>query len=173
MSLSVHESSVGVMTRMLGRLSVLLEKAEAHATAQGIDPATLLAARLAPDMYPLTRQVQTASDNAKGCGARLAGVAIPSYPDDEASFAELQARIEKTVKFLQEIDPQALQGAEDRVIDLKAGRASLTLSGRDYLFRFALPNFFFHVATAYDILRSQGVPLGKFDYLGELQSAAS
>lgn len=173
MSLSVHECSIGVMTRMLGRLSVLLDKAEAHARAQGIAPATLLEARLAPDMYPLTRQVQIASDTAKGCGARLAGIDVPSYPDDEASFAELRARIEKTLGFLQAIEPQALVGAEERTITVQTRRTGFTLSGRDYLFRFALPNFLFHVTTAYDILRSQGVPLVKSDYLGELQSAAS
>jgi hypothetical protein len=168
MPLSLHEASVAVMAHMLGQLSAILDKAAAHAEAGGIDPATLVEARLAPDMFALARQVQIATDTANGCAARLAGREPPSYPDTEATFPELKERIAKTLRYLGEVGPERIDGREDEPVTLRLRNQPLTFSGRDYLLRFALPNFYFHVTTAYDILRHQGVPVGKFDYLGEL-----
>ncbi len=164
MSLSMHDASIGVFVRAFTALSRILDKAAAHAEAKKIDPAAFVQARLFPDMLPLVRQVQIASDTAKGAGARLAQVDVPSYPDTEATFAELQARIAKTVAFLRGLDATRFAGSEDRTITLKLDRER-TFSGRDYLLNFALPNFFFHVTTAYAILRHNGVEIGKPDYL--------
>jgi hypothetical protein len=166
MSLSLHEASVAVMAHALGQLSAILDKAAAHAEATGTDPATLVEARLAPDMFALARQVQIATDTAKGCAARLASREPPGYPDTEATFPELKERIAKTVRFLGEIGPERVDGREDEPVTIKLRNQPLTFSGRDYLLRFALPNFYFHVTTAYDILRHRGVPLSKLDYLG-------
>ncbi|MCY1269191.1 hypothetical protein D9M68_203690 [compost metagenome] len=166
MSLSVYETSVPVFIRMLGNLSAILAKAAAHAKAKSIDPAVLVNARLAPDMLPLARQVQIASDSAKGCAARLAGIDIPVYPDDETTFDELQARIARTIRFLEGIKAEQLDGSETRTIQLKLRNREVTFSGRDFLLGFATPNFYFHVTTAYDILRHNGVEIGKMDYLG-------
>lgn len=165
MSLNMHDASIGVLVRAFGALSGLLDKAAAHAATKKIDPAVFLQARLAPDMYPLVRQVQIASDTAKGCGARLAQADVPSYPDTETTFPELQARIAKTVAFLRGLDAQRFVGSDDRSVTLKLGSREKTFSGRDYLLSFALPNFFFHVTTAYAILRHNGVDIGKMDYL--------
>lgn len=166
MSLSIYETSVPVLIRALGVLSDLLDKGEAHARAQDLDPAELTQARLAPDMLPLARQIHIATDGAKGAGARLAGVEIPSYPDTETTFPELRARIARTIDFLKDLDPAAFTGAEDRQVELKVGGSTIPFSGRDFLLTFALPNFFFHIVTAYDILRHKGVAIGKRDYLG-------
>lgn len=166
MSPSMFKASVPVFTRQLASLSAILHKGEAHAAARKIDPAVFINARLAPDMFPLSRQVQSASDSAKGCAARLAGVEIPSYADTETTFPELQARIAKTVAFLQGFDPELVDGSEDRTITLKLRGREVNFSGRDYLLNFALPNFFFHAVTAYDILRHNGVEIGKQDFLG-------
>ncbi|MBL8588855.1 MAG: DUF1993 domain-containing protein, partial [Methylobacteriaceae bacterium] len=157
MSLSVHEVTVGVFVARLQALAKVLAKAEAHALARKIDPAVLLATRLYPDMFALARQVQLASDFAKGCVARLAGVEIPKYEDTESTFAELQARIAKTIAFVQTITPAQLEGADDRMLDLTIARQPARLSGRDYLLHQATPNFYFHVTTAYAILRHCGV----------------
>ena len=165
MSLTMQAASIDVLVHALDALSAILNKAAAQAEAKKIDPAVFIQARLAPDMYPLARQVQIASDTAKGCGARLAGVDVPSYPDTETTFPELQGRIAKTREFLRGIDPQRLSGSDARPVTLKLGGQPQTFSGRDYLLRFALPNFFFHVTTAYAILRHNGVELGKMDYL--------
>jgi uncharacterized protein len=165
MALSVYEASVPVYRRMLANLSHLLDRAEAHAAESGVDLATLAEARLAPDMRPLTAQVQMASDSAKGGAARLAGMEPPSFTDDETTFSELKARIAKTIAFLDTVTPQQLEGAEDRTIELKFPQRTMTFNGRDFLLGFSIPNFLFHVTTAYAILRSQGVPLGKADYL--------
>ena len=164
MSLNMHDTSIGVLVRALTALSKIVDKAAAHAEAKKIDPAVFLQARLFPDMFPFVRQVQIASDTAKGCGARLAQVDVPSYPDTEATFSELQARIAKTVAFLRGLDAARFAGSDDRAITLKLDRER-TFSGRDYLLSFVLPNFFFHVATAYAILRHNGVEIGKLDYL--------
>lgn len=168
MSHAIYQASIPVFIRMFGNLSAILDKAVAHAEAKGIAPALLLEARLAPDMYPLPRQVQLATDSAKGCGARLAGIEIPSFEDNETTFAELQARIAKTLGFLQGIDPARFEGSAERRITLKLPGQELQLEGAVYLNAFVLPNFYFHLTTAYNLLRHQGVPLGKLDYLGGL-----
>lgn len=164
MSLSMHDASIRVLVHALESLSKLLDKAAAHAEAKKIDPAVFVQARLFPDMFPLARQVQIASDSAKGCGARLAQVDVPSYADTETTFPELQARVAKTIAFLRGLDASRFAGSEDRPITLKLDRER-TFSGRDYLLNFVLPNFFFHVTTAYAILRHNGVDIGKMDYL--------
>jgi uncharacterized protein len=166
MSFSIYAASIPVMARALDVMSDLLRKAEAHAADQGLDPAELTGARLAPDMLDLVGQVQRASDTSKFTGQRMSGIAAPSFPDTETTFDELQARIAGTLAYLRGIDPSALDSAEDRPVELKLGLASRTFSGADYLLQFALPNLFFHVATAHDILRHKGVRIGKLDYLG-------
>lgn len=166
MSLSMYSASIPVLVRMLGNLSAILDKAAAHAEAKKIDPQVFLSARLAPDMFALTRQVQIAGDMAKGCAARLAGLEVPSYEDSETSFPELKERIAKTVAFMQSIRPEQLDGSDERTIVLKMRSGELTFNGHDYLLGFVLPNFYFHVTTAYDILRHNGVEIGKMDFLG-------
>jgi hypothetical protein len=162
----MYSASIPVLVRMLGNLSAILDKAAAHAEAKKIDPQVFLSARLAPDMFALTRQVQIAGDMAKGCAARLAGIEVPSYEDNETSFPELKERIGKTVAFMQSIRPEQLDGSDERTIVLKMRSGELTFNGHDYLLGFVLPNFYFHVTTAYDILRHNGVEIGKMDFLG-------
>lgn len=166
MSVSMFQTSIPVFSRQLASLSAILKKAEAHAEARKIDPPVFINARLAPDMFPLSRQVQSATDSAKGCGARLAGAEVPRYEDTESTFPELQARIAKTVAFLQSLGPERIDGSEDRTIVLKLRGREVSFSGQNYLLNFALPNFFFHAVTAYDILRHNGVEIGKQDFLG-------
>ncbi|MDH4653902.1 MULTISPECIES: DUF1993 family protein [unclassified Pseudomonas] len=166
MSLSMYEASIPVLARMLGNLSNILKKAEANAQARGIEPKVFIESRLAPDMYALARQVQIASDMAKGCAARLAGVEVPSWADTETTFEELQSRIAKTQEFIKGIDAAKLEGSEDRTVVLKMRTGDISFSGRDYLLGFALPNFYFHITTTYAILRHNGVDVGKMDYLG-------
>jgi hypothetical protein len=169
MPLSMHRASVPVFVRALNVLATLLEKGEAHAKAQGLDPDTLAAARLADDMLPLSGQVQRASDASKGAVSRLTGVGAPAMPDEEVSFADLQKRVADTLAYIQSVDAQAFEGSEDRTVELPTPGGPLTFTGEDYLFGFALPNFFFHVVTAYDILRHNGVQIGKLDYLGPVR----
>lgn len=166
MSLSMYQASIPVFIRVLGNLSTILDKAAAHAEAKKIDPSVLVNARLAPDMFPLARQVQIATDGVKGCAARLAGVEIPSYPDTETTFPELKARIAKTVAFLNSVRADQIDGSETRQISLKFGGQPTSFRGQDYLLTFVYPHVLFHVTTAYDILRHNGVELGKMDYLG-------
>jgi uncharacterized protein len=166
MTLSLHDASVPVFRQMLAALSDILDKAAAQASERGIDPSTLIEARLAPDMFPLARQVQIATDHAKGATARLAGHDVPSYADDETTLDELKARIAKTLTFIESMPPAAMQGAETRDIVLKIGGRELRFDGRTYLLHFALPNFFFHVTTAYNILRANGIEIGKRDFMG-------
>ena len=166
MPLSMYAVSIPVLVRGLNNLSAILDKGAASAEARKIDPAVLVAARLAPDMHPLSRQVQIASDSAKGAAARLAGVEAPSWPDTETSFAELQARIKKTIDYLETFKPEQIDGAEDRVVKLNLGAGEVDFPGQQFLFGFVLPNFFFHVTTAFAILRHNGVEIGKRDYLG-------
>ncbi|WER47426.1 DUF1993 domain-containing protein [Cupriavidus sp. WKF15] len=166
MALSMYDVSIPAFIRALTNLSAILEKGAAHAQAQGLDPADLIQTRLIADMDPLSAQVQRASDAAKGCAARLAGIDVPSYADTEATFPELQERIAKTVGFLKSIRPEQLDGSESRVIELKLRQGTVTFDGKSYLLGFALPNFYFHITTAYDILRHKGVQIGKMDYLG-------
>lgn len=167
MPLSMFQASAPVFIRAMNNLKVVLDKGAAHAAANKIDPTVLLNSRLFPDMFPLVRQVQIASDNAKGGGARLAGMTPPKYEDNEASFPELNARIEKTVAFLQTLTPAQIDGSEEKTINLTLGQKTLSFPGQAYLFGLVLPNLYFHVTTAYAILRHCGVPLGKEDFLGK------
>ncbi|WP_029043308.1 MULTISPECIES: DUF1993 domain-containing protein [Cupriavidus] len=166
MSLSMYEASIPVFLRAFGNLSAILDKGAAFAQAQGMDPSDLIQTRLVADMDPLPAQVQRASDSAKGCAARLAGIEMPSFADNEATFPELQERIARTVAFLKTIQPAQLEGSDTRIVELKLRPEPVKFDGKSYLLGFALPNFFFHVTTAYDILRHKGVPIGKRDYLG-------
>jgi hypothetical protein len=165
LSLSLYDASIPGYARMLRNLSAIFAKAEAHAAANGVDLQTYVDARLAPDMASLVGQVQLATDAAKGGAARLAGVTPPSFPDTETAWAELKARIEKTIAFLETIKREQVDGGEDRTVELPLPGRTLTFTARDFLFQFSLPNFHFHVVTAYALLRAQGVPLGKVDYL--------
>ena len=165
MALSLYDASIPVYLQMLGNLSAMLDKAEAHARDNGVDLATYAEARLAPDMHPFNRQIHLASDSAKSGAARLSGVAPPSFPDVETTFPELKERIAKTVAFVSSVTRKQLEGAEDRTVELPLPNRTLTFTGANFLFQFAMPNFLFHIVTAYDILRAQGVPLGKMDYL--------
>jgi len=162
----MYQASIPVFTRMLNNLSAILDKAEAHAEAKKIDPSVLVNARLAPDMFPLSRQIQIASDSVKGCAARLAGVDVPSFEDTEVTFAELKERIAKTVAFLKTVPADKVDGTEDKDVTLKLRTGDMTFKGQPYLLNFVLPNLHFHTATAYGILRHNGVELGKMDYLG-------
>lgn len=166
MPLSMYQASIPVFLRALNVVSTLLKKGEAHAVANGISPDTLLGARLADDMMPLTAQVQRISDTAKLCISRLCSLDAPKFDDDETSFEQLQERIAKTVAYLKGVNDTQFAGSEERDVTLTFGPFSQTFTGPDYLLTFALPNFYFHVTTAYDILRNQGVTLGKLDYLG-------
>jgi hypothetical protein len=166
MPLSMYQASVPVFIRSLGSLSTVLDKAVAHATAKKIDPAVFIAARLAPDMFALARQVQIAADAAKLCVGRLAGIETPRHEDTETTFPELQARIAKTVAFLRTVEAAQIDGSEDRRFKMKLRGSETEFQGQPYLLYWALPNFFFHVTTAYAILRHNGVELGKLDYLG-------
>lgn len=166
MSLSMYQASVPVFIRQLEILSTILKKAEANAEARKINPEVFLNARLAPDMYPLTRQVQIAGDMVKGCVARLAGKEVPSYEDTEKTFAELYARIEKTIAFARSFTAAQIDGSEERKVVLKVGGKETEFLGQPYLLYFVLPNVYFHMTTAYAILRHNGVDLGKKDFMG-------
>ena len=166
MSLTMYQASIPVFVRMLGNLSAILDKAAAHAEAKKIDPSVFINARLAPDMFPLSRQVQIATDMAKGCAARLAGIEVPRYEDNESTFAELHARIAKTIAFIESVSASQIDGSEERQITLKFGSHELNFLGQAYLLDFVLPNFHFHLTTTYAILRHNGVEIGKKDYTG-------
>ena len=167
MSISMYQTSVPVFIRALSNLRNVLAKGEAFAEAKKIKPEVLLNDRLCVDMFPLTRQVQIASDMAKGCAARLAGVDVPKYDDNEASFADLHARIEKTVAFLKTFKPEQIDGSEGRDITLPSPRGNMEFKGQEYLLGFVTPNLYFHCTTAYAILRHNGVELGKMDFIGQ------
>ena len=162
----IYEASIPPLIRGLENLSKILDKAVAQAKSEDRDLNSLLEGRLAPDMFPFTRQVQVVSDTAKGCGARLTGTEPPSYPDEEKTFPELQQRIAKTVAYLKTLRPEQFEGADVRTVTLKFPNSSLSFSGRDYLTNFVLPNFYFHMTAAYAILRHDGINIGKMDYLG-------
>lgn len=166
MAFTIYDASIPPLVFMLENLGHVLRVGENHARDNGIEARHYLEARLAPDMFPLTKQVQVATDMAKGCGARLAGADIPKYEDTETSFAELQDRLAKTIAFLRGLDRTAFNGAEDKAITLKFPNAEFHFSGRDYLNNFAMPNVYFHITTVYAILRHNGVPLGKPDFMG-------
>jgi hypothetical protein len=162
----MYQASTPMFVRQLTALTAILKTAAAFAEARKIDPSVLLNARLAPDQFPLTRQVQIATDGAKGGIARLAGLDAPSYPDDETTFEQLEARLAKTIAFLQSVTADQVDGSEDRPIHVKLRSGELNFTGQDFLLHFVIPNFFFHVTTAYAILRHNGVEIGKRDYLG-------
>jgi hypothetical protein len=166
MSLSMHQASVTVFKRMLPALAAILDKAEAHAVSRKIDAAALLGARLFPDMFSFSRQVQLTCDFAKFCCARLAGVEAPKHEDNEASFAELKARVAATLAFIESVKTKDIDGTEEKEVTLKIGGKDTQMKGRDYLLLFAMPNFYFHATTAYALLRHNGVELGKRDFLG-------
>lgn len=162
MPLSMYQASISVLLRGLKNLSSVLRKGEAHPGSK-----SFVEARLAPDMLTLAGQIQRASDTAKGCAARLGGIDNPSFPDEEKTFADLQTRIARTIAFLQSVKPERIDGSEGKPIEFKAGSTTLKFTGESYLLNFVIPNFFFHVTTAYAILRNKGVTIGKLDYLGE------
>ena len=167
MALSLYETSVPALKRTLRALSAILAKATEYAATRKIEPGALLNARLYPDMFPLVRQIQIASDLAKGCAARLGQVEIPSYADDETTFDALQQRITRTLAFIDSVDAAAIDASEDTAIVLKLREREVAFTGKTYLLAWVLPNFYFHAATAYDILRHNGLEVGKKDFLGE------
>jgi hypothetical protein len=169
MTMTIYDMSIPSFTRALVNLAAILEKGAAYAAAKKFDPAVLIQARLAPDMLPLSAQVQIACDMAKGAAGRLSGSEIPKHEDHEKSFEDLQARIKKTLEFIGTITPAQLVGAEDRSIVLETRVNTLKFTGLTYLSHFVLPNLYFHVGMAYALLRHNGVDIGKRDYLGTIQ----
>jgi hypothetical protein len=166
MTLSMYHASVPVFRQGLKNLSAILDKAEAQATERKIDPAVLLAARLAPDMFPLVRQVQIACDHAKGASARLAGLDVPKFDDVETTIEELQQRLTRVREFVESIDPARFDASAERDITMPIGGQPKTFTGQTYLLHFALPNFYFHSTVAYAILRHNGIAIGKRDFIG-------
>ena len=166
MKISMYQASVPMFIRMLNNLAAVLDKGAAHAEAKKIDPSVLINARLYPDMLPLARQVQIAGDGAKGAAARLAGLEPPKYEDTETSFSDLKGRIQKTISYLNTLKPEQIDGSEERAVTLPIRGQPVTFQGLPYLLNHAVPNFYFHVTTAYDILRHNGVEIGKSDFLG-------
>ena len=162
----MYQASVPSFIRSLESTKKFLKKGETYARAKDISPEILLNCRLMADMLPLTRQIQIASDAAKGAGARLAGIEVPTFADNEKSFADLYKRIDRTVKFLNKIKPAKMDGSEDRIITIQIPNKKIKFSGLIYLTQFAIPNFSFHTVTAYNILRHNGVKIGKLDFLG-------
>lgn len=168
MSLTMYEVAVPTMLRGFAVLSGYLDKASAFAVEKGLDSTALIGARLAPDMFTFGQQIQRSSDKAKNGIARLAGVEAPKFEDSEISIDDFKDRIAKTIRFLQSVDAKELEGSESRLLDLKLRAATGTFRGDAYLLSILLPDFFFHVTTAHDILRNQGVQVGKADYFGRL-----
>ena len=166
MPISMYQASVPVLDKLLGNLALILTKAAGWAETRKIDPAVLIGARLAPDMFPLVKQVQIACDFAKGAPARLAGAEPPKFEDNEATFADLQARIEKTRKAMANFTAAQIDGSEGRQIKLKFGPREMEFTGLVYLLNVVMPNFYFHYTMTYAILRHNGLELGKGDYLG-------
>ena len=168
MTISMYQASVPAMIKTLSNLRNFLEKALTHAEAKKIDPSVLVNARLYPDMFPLSRQVQIATDMAKGAASRLAGQEVPSYEDNEATFPELIARLDKTIALLVTFKPGDIDGSEDHTITLPMRDRTLTFKGLPYLIDYVLPNVYFHTTTAFAILRHNGVEIGKKDFLGKV-----
>lgn len=168
MSISMYQASIPVFAHVLANLAAILEKGQAHAEAKGFDPAVLVNSRLAPDMFPLSRQVQIATDVVKGFAARMTGGDPPSWPDTESTFPELVARVHKAIDFVGRVAPEQLDNGEARPITLSIRGEAVAFEGLAYLQKFVLPNLYFHTTTAYAILRHHGVELGKRDFLGEL-----
>ena len=170
MSITMSSASVPVFVRMLSNMSAWLDKADAHAAAKKFDPSVYLGTRLAPDMLNFTKQIQIACDTAKFCVARLGGVEAPKFSDAESSLADLRARIDATIAYLKSVPAAQIDGSEDKDITIPRRDGSMLMKGEAYLKHYALPNFFFHVTTAYALLRHNGVELGKMDFLGALKS---
>jgi uncharacterized protein len=168
MKISVQAASIDIFAHALGSLSAILDKGVAHAAARKFDPGVLVGSRLAPDMLPLSKQVQIACDVAKNSIARLAGVEPPRFEDNEKTMEELRTRIAKTVDYLKSVAPGSLENSEDRDIKVPAGERTLEFKGLAFVQRWAIPNVFFHVTTAYNILRHNGVDIGKRDFLGSI-----
>lgn len=168
MTISMYQASIPPIIRTLTNLREILRKAANHAEVKKIDPSVLVNARLYPDMFPLARQIQIATDNAKGSASRLAGVQPPKYEDNETTVAELVARIDKTIALLQSFTPEQINGSEDQTITLPMHDRTITFKGLPYLVDYVLPNIYFHVTTAYAILRHNGVEIGKKDFLGKI-----
>ena len=168
MTISMYQTSAPRFVAILTSLSALLDRAQAHVDAKKIDQSAILGFRLYPDMLSMTRQVQIACDSAKGGVARLAGVEIPKHEDNETTIAELNARIAKTIAFIQTFKPEQIDGTEDKTIVMKLGPNEVTFKGQQFLLNFATPNVYFHVVTAYNILRHNGVEVGKRDFLGTM-----
>ena len=168
MQISMYRASVPVFARALRNLIAILNKGEAHATERKIDPTVLLNYRLAPDMFPLTRQVQIATDMAKGCASRLAGVEIPTYEDKETTFGELIARVERCIAYLESFKPAQIDGTEDKTIVLKRPTGDVSYPGLQYVLEYVTPNVYFHCTSTYSILRHCGVNIGKKDFIGAL-----
>lgn len=166
MNVSMYQASVPRFIQALNNLSVILDKAQAHAQAKKLDETTLTSFRLYPDMLPMARQIMIATDTAKGVAARLAGVEIPVYEDTEKTLGELKDRVAKTVAFLQTFTPEQIDGTEDKEIVIKRGDKETRYTGMQFLLGHAVPNVYFHITTAYNILRHNGVDIGKRDYLG-------
>lgn len=168
MALNAFDQTVPVMAHMLNNLSAILDKAAQHAQARKIEGTVLTQSRLFPDMLNFARQIHIATDTAKFAAARLTGQEAPSWPDTETTFEELKGRVKKAVDYLAGYKPEQFNGCEERTIELKFPNQTMKFSGRDYLLLFVLPNFYFHVTTAYNILRHDGVEIGKRDFLGEI-----
>ena len=166
--MNVYDVSIPTFVHTLKSLRAIVEKGAAHAEAKKIDPAVLIGSRVFPDMLPFSRQIQIATDVAKGAAARLAGMEPPKFEDTEQTFPELIARIDRTIEYLTGLAPTQLAGSEDRTITIATPRASFSFPGLVFLRHWALPNFFFHVTTAYNLLRHNGVEIGKADYLGSI-----
>lgn len=164
--LPMYDATIPPLKRALTNLAANLRKGAVYAEAKKIEPSVLINARLFADMYPLSRQIQIATDMSKGAAARLAGIEIPKYEDNETSFEELQARIAKTIEFLDTIKPEQLEGSETKEITLTVRNSELKFTGRDYVLTWVNPNVYFHATTAYNIMRHNGVELGKLDFLG-------
>ena len=168
MTISLYEASVPLFIHSLQSLKALLQKGQAHAEARKFDPVNLVNARLAPDMLPLSRQVQIATDAAKGAAARLTGTDSPKFEDTETTFPELIARVDKTIDYLKRFKPAQFEGAETRATTVKLSNAEFSVNGLVFLRHMGIPNFYFHLTTAYALLRHNGVELGKKDFLGQV-----
>jgi hypothetical protein len=166
MSLSLYAFSIPLLTTSLGSLSAILKKAQSYAQENKIEETVLTSGRLYPDMFPLSRQVQIACDMSKGCGARLAGVENPGFADTETSFDELLERVKKTIDFLESLSESEINASANKAVKFKAGPAELEFVGENYVREWVYPNFYFHLTTAYNILRHNGLAIGKLDYLG-------
>jgi len=169
MKISMYQSSIPVFVHNLTNLSNILKKASEHANNKKIDESVFINARLFPDMLPLSRQVQIACDVVKGGAARLAGVELPSFPDTETTFSELQTRVAKTTEFINSFKSDQIDNTERKVISLQVGGNEMKFEGQTYLLNFVIPNLYFHITTTYSILRSNGVDVGKLDFLGKIQ----